>query len=44
MTTAIMMETRKGNYTLALALGLVLLTISFITNSLLNYFQREVRT
>jgi len=42
MTTAIMMETRKGNYSLALALGLVLLTISFITNSLLTYFQREV--
>lgn len=43
MTTAIMMETRKGNYSLALALGFVLLTISFITNSLLNYFQREVQ-
>lgn len=42
MTTAIMMETRKGNYNLALALGLVLLTISFTTNTLLNYFQREV--
>jgi tungstate transport system permease protein len=42
MTTAIMMETRKGNYPLALALGFVLLAISFTTNSLLNYFQREV--
>ncbi|MBE6786446.1 MAG: ABC transporter permease subunit [Ruminococcaceae bacterium] len=32
MTTAIMLETNKGNFTLALALGLVLLSISFIVN------------
>lgn len=43
MTTAIVMETRKGDYPLALALGIVLLLISFIANSMLQYFQREVR-
>lgn len=43
MTTAIVMETRKGDFQLALSLGLVLLLISFIANSLLQIFQREVR-
>ena len=32
LTTAIVLETRKGNFSLALALGGVLLTIAFITN------------
>ena len=32
MTTAIMLETNKGNFTFALALGMVLLAISFIVN------------
>jgi tungstate transport system permease protein len=32
MTTAIVLETRKGNFDLALALGVVLLTITFFTN------------
>jgi len=32
MTTAIVLETRKGNFDLALALGAVLLGITFITN------------
>lgn len=32
LTTAIVLETRKGNFDLALALGAVLLGISFITN------------
>lgn len=35
MTTAIILETRKGNFQLGLALGLVLLIISFIMNSFL---------
>ena len=29
MTTAIVLETRKGNFALALALGIVLLTLAF---------------
>jgi tungstate transport system permease protein len=32
LTTAIVLETRKGNFNLALALGAVLLAITFITN------------
>lgn len=32
LTTAIVLETRKGNFDLALALGAVLLSISFVTN------------
>jgi tungstate transport system permease protein len=32
LTTAIVLETRKGNFDLALALGAVLLAITFITN------------
>ncbi len=33
LTTAIVLETRKGNFDLALALGAVLLTLSFLTNA-----------
>lgn len=45
MTTAIILETRKGNFNLALGLGLVLLVISFIINTflvsgVLQYLQR----
>ena len=32
LTTAIVLETRKGNFDLAIALGIILLSISFITN------------
>ncbi|MGF9714721.1 ABC transporter permease [Paenibacillus naphthalenovorans] len=35
MTTAIILETRKGNYDVALQIGMVLLLISFIFNSFL---------
>jgi tungstate transport system permease protein len=35
LTTAIVLETRKGNFELALALGGVLLTIAFVANVLL---------
>ncbi|MEW5919573.1 MAG: ABC transporter permease [Bacillota bacterium] len=39
MTTAIVLETGKGNFELAVGLGLVLLLIAFIINSLLYRFQ-----
>lgn len=39
MTTAIVLETGKGHFELALGLGLVLLLISFVINSLLYHFQ-----
>ncbi|MHB8172698.1 MAG: ABC transporter permease [Thermincolia bacterium] len=37
MTTAIVLETGKGNFELALGLGLVLLTISFVVNGFLTF-------
>jgi tungstate transport system permease protein len=40
MTTAIVLETRKGNFALALALGLVLLVIAFAVNLLLTRAQQ----
>jgi len=39
MTTAIVLETRKGNFELAIGLGLVLMTLAFIINSLLYRIQ-----
>lgn len=40
LTTAIVLETRKGNFALALALGIVLLTLTFLANLLVYRFQR----
>lgn len=39
LTTAIVLETRKGNFEMAIALGIILLLISFIVNSLLFSLQ-----
>ena len=39
MTTAIVLETRKGNFELAIGLGLVLMAIAFLINSLLYKIQ-----
>ncbi len=39
MTTAMALEYDKGEFVLAVALGMVLLTISLVMNVLLNYFQ-----
>ncbi len=41
MTTAIMLETNKGNFTFALALGIVLLLISLAVNILASLLMRE---
>lgn len=41
MTTTIALETDKGNFELALALGLILLAISFIVNAALHAVQRK---
>ena len=41
MTTAIMLETNKGNFEFALALGIVLLIISFAVNILASLLTRE---
>ena len=40
MTTAIALETSKGEFEFALALGLLLLTVAFLVNGLLQRFQR----
>ncbi|HHU50239.1 MAG TPA: ABC transporter permease [Firmicutes bacterium] len=39
LTTAIVLETRKGHFQLALALGLILLFISFLINTALYHWQ-----
>ncbi len=41
LTTAIVLETRRGNFALALALGLILLGLAFIANLLLYRLQRQ---
>jgi len=41
MTTTIALETDKGNFELALALGIILLVISFIINMALYFIQRK---
>ncbi len=41
MTTAIALETDKGNFELALALGIILLTLSLLINILLHLIQRK---
>ncbi|MGN1443211.1 MAG: ABC transporter permease [Acutalibacteraceae bacterium] len=44
MTTAIMLETNKGNFSFALALGCVLLLISLIVNILAGVFSKDGKT
>lgn len=41
MTTAIALETDKGNFELAIALGIILLTISLVINALLHLVQKK---
>ncbi len=44
LTTAIMLETRQGRFGFALALGIILLLIAFITNMIMMKFQhREIK-
>ncbi len=42
MTTAIVLETGKGNYDKALAIGIVLLLLSFFVNWLLQHLQEDL--
>ena len=39
LTTAIVLETRQGNFDLALALGIILLGISFLANFVMVMLQ-----
>jgi len=41
ITTAIMLETSKGEFELGIALGVILLAIAFGINILVHYFQRK---
>ena len=43
MTTAIMLETNKGNFSFALALGMILLLISLIVNTFASFAVKEDR-
>jgi tungstate transport system permease protein len=43
LTTAIVLETRQGNFDLALALGIILLSISFAANAVLVGLQAQGR-
>ena len=44
LTTAIVLETRKGNFALALALGIVLLILTFLANLFVYRLQRPELT
>ena len=41
MTTTIALETDKGNFELAIALGIILLALSLLINTILHLFQRK---
>ena len=43
LTTATVMETGRGNFDIALALGFILLALSFAVNALLTHFQQRER-
>ena len=42
MTTAIMQYTNRGNFTLGIALGIILLTISLVVNVVISLLQRRL--
>lgn len=41
ITTAIALETSKGEFGFAIALGIILMTVSFLVNILFRYFQQR---
>ena len=41
LTTAIVLETGKGNFDMAIALGILLLTITFLVNWALTWIQQR---
>ena len=42
MTTAIMQYTNRGNFSLGIALGLILMTVSLAVNILVSLLQRRL--
>jgi len=43
LTTATVMETSKGNFDLAMALGIILMTLAFLINAILTHIQQRER-
>src|SRR5512136_1499297 len=43
LTTATVMETSRGNFDIAMALGIILLLLSFMINAILTYIQQRER-
>ncbi|MFQ5711370.1 MAG: ABC transporter permease, partial [Candidatus Geothermarchaeales archaeon] len=41
LTTAIVLETRRGRFELAIALGLILISLAFVINAALTYLQQR---
>ena len=41
LTTAVVLETRKGNFDLAIALGVILLLLSFMANTIMLRLQGQ---
>ena len=42
MTTAIMQYTNRGNFTLGIALGIILLSVSLVVNIVISLLQRRL--
>lgn len=42
MTTAIMQYTNRGNFSLGIALGMILLTVSLLVNIVISLLQRRL--
>jgi len=42
LTTAVVLETRKGNFDLAIALGITLIGLAFVINTTVLLLQRQV--
>ena len=43
LTTATVMETSKGNFDIAIALGIILLLLAYVINLILTYVQQRER-
>ena len=43
LTTATVMETSRGNFEVAIALGIILLVLAYVINALLTHIQQRER-
>jgi tungstate transport system permease protein len=44
LTTATAMEVSKGNFGLAMALGIILMVVTYVVNAILTYAQQKGRS